>query len=104
MKSPTLFGYTSKEKKRWVLCAVVCVFEFKQAGCLFLDALFPGKRTHFSCLLFPGKCQVFYCSYPFSLRIKQKLRRMSSNTGEDAKLCGVCVLAASEKEKTKGCI
>ena len=29
---------------------------------------------------------------------------MSSNTGEDVKLCGVCVLAASEKEKTKGCI
>ena len=26
---------------------------------------------------------------------------MSSNTGEDVKLCGVCVLAASEKEKLK---
>ena len=98
MKSPTLFGYTSKEKKRWVLCAVVCVFEFKQAGSP------SGKTYTFLLSALSGKMSSFYCSYPFSLRIKQKLRRMSSNTGEDVKLCGVCVLAASEKEKTKGCI
>ena len=61
MKSPTLFGYTSKEKKKDGFCALlfVCLSLSKPVACFFLYALFPGKCTHFSCLLFPGKCQVF---------------------------------------------
>ena len=60
-----------------------------------------GKMYTFLLSALSRKMSIFYCSYLFSLRIKQKLRRMSSNTGEDVKLCGVCVLAASEKEKLK---
>ena len=103
MKSPTLFGYTSKEKKRW-FCALlfVCLSLSKPAA--FFGRALSGKTYTFLLSALSRKMSSFYCSYPFSLRIKQKLRRMSSNTGEDVKLCGVCVLAASEKEKTKGCI
>ena len=96
MKSPTLFGYTSKEKKRWVLCAVVCVLdlspmlEFKQAGCLFCTRSF-RENVHISPV----------CSFQENVKFLQFLSffatRMSSNTGEDVKLCGACVLAASER-------